>query len=493
MANNYSSKVVTSVINSVRTDIATNPTYFYVADGVSQINEPSSETEVTYYDQRDTLNKVLFGKRITMNNMHFMMRRVNWVSGTVYEQYDDHDPELGSKDFFVVASNRGVYKCISNNYRSPSTVEPSSFDPYPEKTVDGYVWQYLYRLTTNQLDNVGSSTLIPFNEAINDTEIPIPATVDRIDIVNPGFGYEATHVGSIINVVSPTLFQIDNTASSLSGIYNNSSLYISSGPGTGGISVIRRYVSNTSGRWVEINDPMPLVGVSSTYEINPTIQITGTGTGAKAKAVVQNGELVDVEVISPGSGYIDVTATVVANTGYGSGAVIRPIVSPIQGHGSDIPSELFCRNLQITVDFDIDEANTIPTDVSYCRYGLMNGIREEGTDDLWEESTFANIAIIKAPQINGNFQVGDEITNGTARATVVAVNGENVKAIYFGRERFAPSDVLTKTGTTTTATIQTIINPSVYLDDASILSIRNINTLQRSELTQETVTILLRF
>lgn len=57
------------------------------------------------------------------------------------------------------------------------------------------------------------------------------------------------------------------------------------------------------------------------YTSTPTVNIEGDGTGAKARALIINGELKRVEIIQPGTGYTSASITI--SGGGGTGATVR--------------------------------------------------------------------------------------------------------------------------------------------------------------------------
>lgn len=71
---------------------------------------------------------------------------------------------------------------------------------------------------------------------------------------------------------------------------------------------------------------MTAAGLS--YTSTPTVTITGDGQGATAKATVQNGKVISIEVTNRGSGYSIATVTI---TGVGTGATAEAILSQRMG------------------------------------------------------------------------------------------------------------------------------------------------------------------
>ena len=89
-----------------------------------------------------------------------MITRHDWATNSVYTQYDDTNTTLTSNTFYVLDTQElpyKVYKCLWNNADAThvaganSTVAPSTTGTTnnPVLTADGYVWQYMYTITTD--------------------------------------------------------------------------------------------------------------------------------------------------------------------------------------------------------------------------------------------------------------------------------------------------------------------------------------------------------
>ena len=118
---------------------------------------PSQDTQsLDFTAWRDLLGV----KHITANNSALVITRHNWSANTVYTQYDDTNASLMSNTFYVLDTTElpyKVYKCLWNNADSDhisganSTVAPSTTGSTvtPVLTADGYVWKYMYTVTTD--------------------------------------------------------------------------------------------------------------------------------------------------------------------------------------------------------------------------------------------------------------------------------------------------------------------------------------------------------
>jgi hypothetical protein len=59
-------------------------------------NNSLDQYELSIYDD------LLFGKLITPSDISPLIPRYNWTTGTVYASYNNSDPDLFTKQFFVV-------------------------------------------------------------------------------------------------------------------------------------------------------------------------------------------------------------------------------------------------------------------------------------------------------------------------------------------------------------------------------------------------------
>jgi hypothetical protein len=87
-------------------------------------------------------------KRIQSTDVTHSIPRYNWTSGTFYEEYDDQNTSLLESQFYVLNSNFDVYKCLSNAGDSQSTTEPTGTSTNEFQTADGYIWKYMYTVST---------------------------------------------------------------------------------------------------------------------------------------------------------------------------------------------------------------------------------------------------------------------------------------------------------------------------------------------------------
>ena len=138
------------------------------------VNQGTDVAPITPYDNVSeefyVYDDLLAAKKITQSDTSYVIPRRNWTTGTVYDIYR-HDygsritgttttltsnsgaTNLFDATFYVLTTDRNIYKCINNNNNSVSTVEPTGTSVNIITTADGYKWKYMYTLSASQQAN----------------------------------------------------------------------------------------------------------------------------------------------------------------------------------------------------------------------------------------------------------------------------------------------------------------------------------------------------
>jgi len=187
------------------------------ADGRTN-NEGTDSAPITPADnvnaQTFPYDDLLAAKKITTTDVTFAVPRRNWTTGTTYDIYrhDYGDRITGTANnqtansgastlhdaaFYVLTSERNVYKCLDNNNNAASTVEPTTTPPSTIiSTADGYRWKYMYTLTASQQANFLSTD---FMAVATDSNVSANATAGAVNIVKiktaGSGGTDGTHTG----------------------------------------------------------------------------------------------------------------------------------------------------------------------------------------------------------------------------------------------------------------------------------------------------------
>lgn len=386
---------------SVVADIQSNTGssyYFFYGNHDPMITDPQNILETDTTTIKDTFFNMIAGKRVRSADIKSVIRRIPYVSSTVYSMYDD-TMELADEDFFVV-TNEGsyfhVYKCLDNNGGAPSTIQPTfshitGANTIVYQTSDGYRWKYMYSVSS--ADDTKFST-VDYFPIVSNTTVSNSAQGKQVDIVmveSGGQNYNNYILGSFttsnIRVGGdPLLYEIANTNVSLSNdFYNSCILYISSGTGVGQYATIDTYFSNSTGKYIILDEALYIAPQNgSEYEIYPQVKIRGTGTdtvNAVARALVNayaQNSVYRVEILNSGSGYDYITsANVLAHNTVSVTlpAVLRGINSPPDGHGKDAAKELLSNTIIISMSVANTENETIPATNVFKQIGLLKNPR----------------------------------------------------------------------------------------------------------------------
>lgn len=407
-------KLNTTAAETFMKDIQEDSAYYvfaakhttYTDGGDQNISTPVdsvAETTTNIY------NDLIFGKRVRSVDVARMIPRYDWTSGTYYAMYDDQDSMLSTKEFYTcvnVGTQTHVYKCIYNNKGASSTVEPSGTEIYPFETPeDGYVWKYMYTANDSMMDKFATTTHIP---VVANTQVVAnahPGSIEAIIIDNGGTGYNGYLIDEFVALEdidiggSGYFYGLGPNASSIDNYYNGSIIKITSGAAKDEYKFITNYYISGGQRIIQLDDPFDgAIQVTDTFEIYPFVYVWDTGgqktTNCMARAIVSNtsGNTVDrVEILNSGGGYRSANATIGfiyespilsgnANTplvsnpagrsAIYSNAVLRSVISPPGGHGSDPYTELGAAFVGVSIKFIGNEA-PFTIDNDYRVVGLI--------------------------------------------------------------------------------------------------------------------------
>jgi hypothetical protein len=142
---------------------------------------------VEYIPWRDTIA----AKKIQSSDITNGIRRNNWTTGTVYEMYDhtDVDMSVSTKKFHVITEDYNIYKCLSNNYGSASTVKPTGTGTTEISLADGYIWKYMYTVTTSDALKFVTNDYIPVKTDSTVAAAAIDGAIHYVKRLTTGSGY----------------------------------------------------------------------------------------------------------------------------------------------------------------------------------------------------------------------------------------------------------------------------------------------------------------
>lgn len=394
--------------------------YVFVGKHVPYANNSDQAISTPVDSNKDGLvgvyDDMIFGKKVTPSDVVLMTKRHDWVSNTKFDMYDDVDPDLADKPFYAcvnVGSYSNVYKCLYNNFGTASVVEPSGTDDKPFQTPeDGYVWKYMYTITDDQMTKFATVQHIP---VIANTQTQANAASGAIDVIaidDVGSGYSNYLTGSFGTAAdikvggNPYLYGLGADASSIDNFYNGCVIKMTSGSAKNEYKVITDYYLSGGQKIIVLSDVFKNnIQPTDSFEIYPYVYVFDTGgvknTNCIARAIVNpSGNVISyVDILQAGSGYRSATARIIQDPSVpvSTSALLRPIIPPAGGHGSNPEEELQAKHASVSVKF-IEGESPFTTKNDYRTVGLL------------KEPQFANVTIrIDVAKTIGNFAAEETV------------------------------------------------------------------------------------
>ena len=159
-------------------------------------------------------------KRITSADIQYAIPRHTWTTGTVYDYYrGDYGAQWSSTStdivktvnngtnlwasttlFYVISSTNNVYKCMWNNAGATSTVEPTGTSTSELTTADGYVWKFMYTLSTAQVADFLTADFMPVTTDSTVSAAAVDGAIRHYKVERGGAGYTVgTYTSVAIN------------------------------------------------------------------------------------------------------------------------------------------------------------------------------------------------------------------------------------------------------------------------------------------------------
>ena len=511
-----------------------NDRYFLAA---SRTTTWTTDTDPdTSYDNRIDMSQfrrdILFVKKVQNSDVAMLARRIDWTSGTVYDQYDDAltptntsnsgASSLDEANFYVLTEDFNVYKCMNNNFNAPSTTKPSSTGTEVFETVDGYKWKFLFQIGASDRAKFLSESYIPVRKVSGGGEpgFDVNGEIDNIVISNAGAGYTTSPIVTIqgdgIGAVATATVsggEVTNINITNGGFgYSFADVVLTGGGyttiakadavlGSTETSTLQSAVESTAVRGTIDNIIIDSIG-QDYVNGDALVQIEGDGQGAEAALVINsNGNVESISVTDPGVGYTKATITLNQTLGGGSGASFRAIISPWGGHGSNPQQELFARRVGITVSFDNDSQDMV-TENDYRQVGLLKNITPYGATNLFNDLTGTPCFTI-GTSTPTSFSSDDNITTDSGGEFLVTqvrdASGDGIDDTVYLQEitaGIASSDSLTnntKDITGLTINTSTLTNPEIDVKSGELIYYDNRKPITRDEDQVETVKLIFTF
>jgi hypothetical protein len=398
-------------------DVLTNDYYVFVSGTELSVSENSIRAKTTF------LEGTLFGKKIADSDVKFMIKYFPWQRGTVYTRYDDTVDLEGTNFYSVVGPTNHstgdyrVYKCLDNGDGTESINAPQWDEDNEEQiydTQDGYIWKFMYSMTRVEFDAYNALGYVPIvgtfdsNPTANTAGSPFSDIVVDNPISNNGYK-------SVFGTLEGN--PVDNNNTNLSSFYINFNSDFGQSVGyyvgqtilltnpinnfTDLFSILvytydeqngraRVIVQNTAKANSQYSG-YPGFTSNARFKILPRIKINGDGQNAIAYPVVTGGSITDVVVLNKGQNYNNAVAEVV-NPVYDFNpgdtntidvkALIRPVLAPVDGHGTNLVDELKCRHTLLYGYITGSDNTEIGFNNTYSRVGVVkNPLFQDANND----------------------------------------------------------------------------------------------------------------
>jgi hypothetical protein len=280
---------------------------------------------------------MLGAKLISAADVSYVIPRRDWANNTTYDMYEHDVGPLNPMDsgaiglwdgtYYFMTSEYRVYKVLDNNGGlAYSGAEPATEVTYPFE-LGGYTMQYMYKLTTTQIQKFLTSDFLPVN---TDSAISSAAVDGAIDIlrVTGGSGYT------------------DGT-------------YYTPVDGDGSSGIVKIVVS----------------GGAVAAQGSTGTNMYANGSGYSFASV----DLTDV--------YSDTALSTSTTLGPGTGAVVEPLISPRGGHGFNAVEELGGHYIMMNAKLEQNEGDDITIANDFRSVGIVANPYNYGTTTVASAST----------------------------------------------------------------------------------------------------------
>ena len=240
---------------------------------------------------------------------------------------------------------------------------------------------------------------------------------------------------------------------------------------------------------------------------NIIISISGDGTGAEAGQVLLTGAntINTIKTSLYGSNYT--YATVAISGGSGSNATARTIVSPRNGHGSNVYSELGARYVMVNSRLNYAEGSgDFPVINDYRRIGIVKNPVSNSTSTIATETTLNSTYTLEVSNITGTFTIDENVygNNTNANGFIVSANANVITGngairyitpieLYSGNVTFQIGETIHGSNSLATGRITGITVPEVNKNTGQILYVENRTKITRNSDQAENIHIVIEF
>ena len=343
-------------------------------------------------------DSMLGAKIITSSDIKYAVPRRNWANGTVYDMYKHNysstststsgSSNLYDSTFFFLTSDYRLYKVLDNNGGTAfSGSEPTSTASSPFEA-GGYVLKYMFTISTSDFAKYGTTDFIPVTTDSTVSAAAVDGAIESF-VVTGGSGYT------------------DGTY--YTAVYGDGA---NAGESTG--AILRLTISSGS-----------IVSFGLTAGTDTTIHSAGSGY--------------TFGYVNLGSAYTfsDAALSSSSSIGSGSGASIEIIISPDDGHGFNVVTELGAHYVMSAVTLTQAEGDDFTTGNDFRSVGLIVDPTTFGTSTVASSTTARQTYVVKLDTISGTFDADEVITQASTGAVGKVVEWDStLNLLYYQQESF---------------------------------------------------------
>lgn len=541
----FSEAVPTNIYTAIGkvTPWSTNDTYSGASSTSSDSNPPTPLDHIQ--NENEVWRNMIAAKKVKNTDVVHAIPKVSWETNKIYTMYTDTDATLlvdvtnssTPKPFYVMTDEFNVYKCLFNNNNSESTVKPTGNGTSLITPSDGYIWKYMYTVSPSDAFRFMTENFIPIQtletnpgggsscsspnlqwlvqtDAADNGEGRVDVIARRIGSSNNGAGSGyVSAAGTVISAAhssGSTTITLNGTLGVGDDYYNNLTFYFST-LGTAFTITDFTQVSGGNDTLVVSGDATSGVSSGTAFQILPTVNITGDGTGLQAVAVMgsasnsSNADQIDsIKVLNGGSGYTKASVTFTNKAGVTTtDAVFDVIIPPQGGHGRDAVEELGGFFVMINTKLEYDEPSVVDkiltTDNDYRQISLIRQPKVSATGNADATADlYLQTQVITVSNVTNTFLPDEVVTQSSTNATGVVVdvltdgNNKLIRIVNVSGT-FNTTDTITSSGTASTSTISSITVPELLANSGDVMFVEQRSPIGRSQSQIEDIKIILEF
>lgn len=440
--------------------------YFYIGVGHSQSYQTDDNTDVTINPRNTERDRRLFRYNLqsvkAVEAFSFVVPLTDWSINTVYPSFNDNIIGQPTPSYYVRTADNNVYVCIRQGKDSNGTAVVSQYQPDHTNTslpieTDGYVWKYMYTITTADANRFLTANFMPVkfvdSAAATSPEAPQKAVQD------------AAVEGQIIGYrVEPG-----------NAVYSSAPSLTVRGDGSG----------------AKAHAILDAAGSLAAAEIGDSATV-GTGAGAGG-----NVSLTSAMGSSYNKAYVKVDET---NLTSGTNAKVYPIFAEAGGLGADMRTDLRSNSLMFNIKPEGDVDGTWIVDNEYRQIGLIKNLLDSASGNLFTGTQgTATKKIVLTTRITGGLNWADDVTiNGESDASAWIDFFDDSATIWYHQDEetgfvpFYAGETVTISGKSGSFTIDSIQQPDIDIFSGEVLFLNNQAKISRDPDQTEDIKVVVK-